>query len=433
MQPALLISGTMKAAVRSINRCKLAHAMRTMQIGQNTRSRVNQKPAIHAMSRRAGVSAHGVRTMLIDDRPTIASPDDDPYLWLEEIEGERALAFVARQSKLTLERFGDAGFADDRDTLTAIYDRPDNIPYVTRRGGFVYNLWKDAINPRGLWRRTTLDEFRGPRPNWETLLDLDRLAAGEHQDWILTWIQTLPGSSARAMLSLSRGGSDAAALREFDIEAKTFVADGFIVPEAKSSAQWFDDDTLLLSSAYGEGMATTSGYARTVRLWRRGTDLSSARAIFETSADRMAAYCNVDRTGAVPRVWFIDRLDFFNFHAWLGDEAGARVKLELPTDIWLEAHQDWFVIKLRSPWTIAGQTYAPDAVLGMSLSAFLKGDRTFTVVFEPAPRRAVQGFFWGAGRLVLPILDELRPVFEVCTPSEDGWTRARLPELPEIG
>src|SRR5258708_12015006 len=131
MQPALLISGTMKAAVRSINRCKRAHAMRTMQIGKNRRSRVNQKPAIHAISRRAGTSARGVRTMLIDDRPTIASPDDDPYLWLEQIEGERALAFVAHQSKLTLERFGDAGFANDPDTRPAIYDPPATNPFLT--------------------------------------------------------------------------------------------------------------------------------------------------------------------------------------------------------------------------------------------------------------------------------------------------------------
>src|SRR5216683_4381405 len=205
MQPALLISGTMKAGVRSINRCKRAQAMRTMHIGQNTRSRVNQKPAIHAMSRHAGVSARGVRTMLIDDRPTIASPDDDPYLWLEQIEGERALAFVAQQSKLTLERFGDAGFADDRDTLTAIYDRPDNIPYVTRRGGRLYNLWKDANNPRGIWRRTTLEEFRKPSPEWEILLDLDRLAADENKDWLLAGTLMLPGNDSRAILSLSRG------------------------------------------------------------------------------------------------------------------------------------------------------------------------------------------------------------------------------------
>jgi prolyl oligopeptidase len=371
--------------------------------------------------------------MLIDDRPTIASPDDDPYLWLEQIEGERALAFVAQQSKLTLERFGDAGFADDRDTLTAIYDRPDNIPFIGRRGVFVYNLWKDANNPRGIWRRTTLDEFRGPGPNWETLLDLDRLAAEENQDWILTWIQTLPGSSARAMLSLSRGGSDAATLREFDIEAKTFVADGFIVPEAKSSAQWFDADTLLLSSAYGEGMATTSGYARTVRLWRRGTNVNQAPVIFETAPDHMVAFSSVDRTDAAPRVWFTEQLDFFNHNVWLGDQSGARLKLDLPTDAHADFHRGWFALRPRKPWTVGTQTYATDTVLGASLPAFLAGERKFQILYEAGPRRAVQHFFWTGGKLVISILDELRPIFEVWTPSAGGWSRVGLPGLPDIG
>ena len=371
--------------------------------------------------------------MPIDDRPTIETPDDDPYLWLEEIEGERALDFVERQNRLTLQKFGGTGFAGDRDTLAAIYDRPDNIPYVTRRGGLLYNIWKDANYPRGIWRRTTLDEFRKPNPKWEILLDVDRLALEENHDWILSWVQTLPGNHPRAILSLSRGGSDAATLREFDVDTRSFVADGFVLPEAKSGAEWLDADTLLLSSAYGEGMATNSGYARTGRLWRRGTDIGRAPVIFETTPDNMAAYSDIDRTGANLRVWFVERLDFFKFNLWLGDEAGAETKLDVPTDIWLQAHQDWQVIKLRTAWTVAGQTYAPDTVLGISLSAFLAGDRNFAIVFEPGPRRALQGLFWSAGRLVLPILDELRPVFEVLTPSAKGWSRGSLPGLPEIG
>jgi prolyl oligopeptidase len=371
--------------------------------------------------------------MPIDDRPTIAAPDDDPYLWLEEIEGERALDFVEQQSTRTLERFGNAGFADDRDTLAAIYDRPDNIPYVMRRGGLLYNLWKDTNNPRGLWRRTTLEEFRGPNPKWDVLLDLDQLAAEENEDWLLNWTQTLPPTHARAILSLSRGGSDAVTLREFDMKTKTFVADGFVLPEAKGGADWFDADTLLLSSAYGNGMATTSGYARTVRSWRRGHDVDAAPVIFETSPDNMGVFSELDRTGASPRAWFVERLDFFNHNVWLGDEAGARLKLEIPTDTWMEAHHDWLVVKLRTAWTVGGQDFAPDVVLGTSLSAFLKGHRNFTLVFEPGPRRALQGFFWAAGRLVLSILDELRPVFEILTPSGNGWTRAGLPGLPEIG
>ena len=199
--------------------------------------------------------------MPIDDRPTLAAPDDDPYLWLEEIEGRRALDFVERQNHLTLDKFGGAAFAADRDTLAAIYDRPDNIPYVTRRGGQLYNLWKDVSNPRGIWRRTTLAEFRKPDPQWETLLDVDRLAADERADWLLNWTQTRPGKDSRAILGLSRGGSDAVTLREFDMDTCTFVAGGFVLPEAKGSVDWLDTDALLLSSAFGEGMATASGYA----------------------------------------------------------------------------------------------------------------------------------------------------------------------------
>jgi prolyl oligopeptidase len=237
----------------------------------------------------------------------------------------------------------------------------------------------------------------------------------------------------RAMLSLSRGGSDAVTLREFDIDAKSFVKEGFVLPEAKGSVGWLDADTLLLSSAFGEGMATTSGYARTIRLWRRGTDVGQAPVVFETAPDSMGIFTDVDRTVAIPRIWFVERLGFFDVSLWLGDKTGAKTRLDLPTDIWMQAHQDWLVVKLRTAWTVRGQTYAPDTVLGISLAAFLAGDRDFTIVFEPAPRRALQGFFWSAGRLVLSILDELKPVFEVLTPSATGWARTGLPGLPKIG
>jgi prolyl oligopeptidase len=371
--------------------------------------------------------------MAIDDRPTLAAPDDDPYLWLEDIEGSRALEFVEAQNRRTLEKFGNARFAADRDALTAIYDRPDNIPYVTRNGGHLYNLWKDAANPRGIWRRTTLDSFRRQSPDWEILLDVDRLAADEGADWLLNATSTLPGNHPQAIVSLSRGGSDAVTLREFDLDNKTFVADGFALPDAKSSAAWFDADTLLLSSPLGEGMSTTSGYARTIRLWRRGQPVTEASVIFEAPADHMGVYCDIDRTAGAPRIWFVDRIDFFNSNLWLRDANSAKTKLDLPTDIWANVHGDWLAVKPRTSWTVGGKTYAPDMVLGISLPAFLAGNRDFTIVFEPGPRRALQGLFWNDGKLVLPVLDELSPQFEICTPSARGWTQERLPGLPAIG
>jgi prolyl oligopeptidase len=221
---------------------------------------------------------------MIDPRPTIEMPDDDPYLWLEEIDGGRALAWVEAQNAVTLARFGDARFAADRDVLTAIYDRPDNIPLIARRGTRVFNFWKDAEHPRGLWRATSLDSFRSETPDWDILLDLDALAAREGDDWVWGGATTLPGTNDRAILQLSRGGADAVVLREFDLASRTFVSDGFDLPEAKSGAAWLDRDTLLLASVLGDGMATRPGYARTVRLWRRGSDALTAPVIFATDA-----------------------------------------------------------------------------------------------------------------------------------------------------
>ena len=368
-----------------------------------------------------------------DPRPTLEAPDDDPYLWLEEIDGKGALAWVETQNAATLTRFGDQRFAADRDALAAIFDRPDNIPLIARRGARVFNFWKDAAHPRGLWRATTLDSYRREPPEWGILLDLDALAAKEGEDWTWSGAATIHGTHDRAMLMLSRGGADAVVLREFDLPARDFVPEGFTLPEAKGGAAWLDLDTLLLSSASGEGMTTSSGYARTVRLWRRGTDPLAATVIFETQAHHMAVGAGVDRESAEERLEFVDRIGFFDAVVWIGDRTGPKTRIDVPTDASVEWHRGWLAVKRRTPWTVGGETHPPDTVLGISFAAFLAGDRRFTKLFEPAERRALQGFFWSGGRLVLSILDDLKPVFEVLTPSDASWSRDRITGLPDIG
>ena len=371
---------------------------------------------------------------MIDPRPTIDAPDDDPYLWLEEIDDERALAWVEAENATTLARFGDARFAADRDILTAIFDRPDNIPLIARRSARVFNFWKDAAHSRGLWRATTLDSFRSTTPEWEILLDLDGLSAREGEDWTWSGATTIPGSHDRAIVMLSRGGADAVVLREFDLSAREFVPGGFFLPEAKGGAAWLDRDTLLLSSALGEGMATNSGYARTVRLWRRGDDPLAAPVIFATDADHMAVWADVDRESKVEeRLVYVERLGFFDAVLRIGDRTGPKTRIDLPTDAWVTWHHGWLAVRRRTPWTVGGDTYAPDTVLGISLAAFLAGDRHFTKLFEPAERRALQGFFWCGGRLVLSVLDDLKPVFEALTPSATGWSCEAITGLPEFG
>lgn len=365
--------------------------------------------------------------------PTLAAPDDDPFVWLEEVEGQRALDWIEEQNARTLARFGDDGFAADRDVLTAILDRPDNLPYITRRGGLIYNFWTDAANPRGLWRRTTLDAFRSPDTTWEVLIDVDALAKAEDEDWVWAGAATRPGTHDRAILRLSRGGGDAVVLREFDLADRRFVDDGFYLPESKGGVEWLDSDTLLLASAFGEDRATESGYARTIRLWRRGSAIDDATTIFEADRSHLGVWAENDTTQPEEMIWFIDRRGFFAHDLWIGDRDGPQTRIDLPEDIWSLVVGDWLTLLPRSDWSVGGGTYVAGTVVVIRLSAFLAGERIFETLFEPQDRQAVQNFFWSGGRLFLSVLDNLKPVFNVMTPTDEGWSQTVLPGLPEIG
>ena len=369
----------------------------------------------------------------MDLNPTLKTPDIDPRLWLEEVDGAAALDWVAQQNTRTLARFDGLDVELDADALANIMDRPDNIPVVTRRGNRVYNFWKDATNVRGLWRRTWLESYQTEAPQWETVLDIDELAAAESEDWVYQGASVLPHSHDRAIIRFSRGGGDAAVLREFDLVAKIFVEDGFILPEAKSTITWYDPDTLLIASALGDGQATSSGYARAIRLWQRGTDPLTAPEIFTIPPEHMAAGVQVDDEDPAKPLIFIDQTDFFNCAIWIGDLTGPRTRLDLPSDIGCVWQRGWFALRPRTAWSVNGVTHAPGTMLGIALDTFLAGSRDMTVLFTPGPRRTSSGFFWANGKLVVAVMDDLKPSHEIFTPGPAGWTREILQNLPEIG
>jgi prolyl oligopeptidase len=359
--------------------------------------------------------------------PTLAAPDSDPWLWLEDIEGERATAWADQQTAATVARFGGAAYAADRDTLRVLLDRPDNLPVPARRGGLLYNFWRDAAHPRGVWRRTTLASFRTDAPDWDVLLDIDALATAEGEDWIWQGSATLEPEHRLAILRLSRGGSDAVVLREFDLEARAFVPGGFTLPEAKGSVDWLDQDTLLLCSAFGG--VTTSGYASTVRLWARGTDPAQSPILFQIDPASMSAWGGFDRdTG---RIVYGDQTGFYDATVWIGDRTGPKTRIDVPTDARFEWHGGWMYLRTRTPWTVGGATYGADTLLGIGLDAFLAGGRDFTVLFVPTPRQAIQNLAWVGDKLVVSLLDELRPVHRIFTPG--NWDWRDLEGLPSTG
>lgn len=366
----------------------------------------------------------------MDPRPTLDDPDDDPRLWLEGIDDPRATAFADGETRRTLADFGDSVFENDRDALAAIFDREDRLPLVNRRGGLLYNLWQDGAHPRGLWRRTTLDSYRAERPDWEVLLDLDALAATEGEDWMWRQTAAAPGASTRVLISLSPGGSDACVLRELDTARKAFVDGGFHLPEAKQSASWLDEDHLLLASTLGEGRSTTSGYARSVRVWRRGQDLDEAKTVFTVAEDHMLAFAWIDRTASPMRVIYGDQIAFFAVEAQFGDAEGPRQPIPIPQDCWWLVRNDHVVVKPRQSWTVAGRDHPADTVLAGRLSDLHADAFQPVVLFEPAPRRTLKSMFWAGDRLILSILDNLVPVFTAYRPTPQGWVRDDPDAMP---
>jgi len=187
----------------------------------------------------------------------------DPYQWLEEVGGEKALEWVKARNAIVQKRMeGDGGFDKLRSDLLEILDSNARIPFVSKSGDYYYNFWRDRKNERGLWRRTTLSEYRKAEPAWEILLDLDALGKSENENWVWKSVSLLRPDYKRALVSLSRGGADAVVVREFDLEKKSFVEGGFYLPEAKGSVSWIDLDHIFVSTDFGSDAMTDSGYPR---------------------------------------------------------------------------------------------------------------------------------------------------------------------------
>src|SRR5687768_13595779 len=209
----------------------------------------------------------------------------DPYLWLGDVDWERALAWVREQNaRAATELAALPQFDAIRTRLLAVYDSQERIPHTPRRGDYLYNFWRDTRNVRGVWRRTRLAEYRKLDPQWETVLDVDALAARENENWVWASVECEYPNYDRCLIGLSRGGGDTTVIREFDVDAKAFVRDGFYLPAAKTRVAWRDRDSIFVGTDFGPGSLTESGYPRIVKIWRRGTPLEQATTVFEGEA-----------------------------------------------------------------------------------------------------------------------------------------------------
>ena len=345
---------------------------------------------------------------------------DDPHLWLEEIDGDDVLSWVRARNETTVAQLGDARFELMRAEALEVLDTDTRIPYVRRRGEFLYNFWRDAANPRGLWRRTTLEGYRSAAGDWDVIIDLDELARNDGENWVWAGADVIEPDHTRALVSLSRGGSDATEVREFDMWTRDFVAGGFELPEAKSRVSWEDHDTVLVGTDFGPGSLTDSGYPRVLKRWRRGQPLAEATTLFSGSPTDVAVSGGVDRTPGYERTLVYRAIDFFNDEVYQL-RAGELIRIDAPTDASLSVHREWLLIELRTDYYRGSGTYPAGSLLAADYERFLDGTADLSVVFSPDAHSCLHQYAWTRDRLVLVTLTDVASKTEVVTPGT--WHR----------
>jgi prolyl oligopeptidase len=348
---------------------------------------------------------------------------DDPYLWLEDVSGERSLDWArARNAETQRALESQPDYASTYARLLSIYNSRDRIPNVTRRGDWFYNFWQDEQHKRGILRRATLRDYRKADVPWETVLDLDALGAAEHENWTWKGMQCLGPANRHCLVSLSRGGADADVVREFDSIAKRFVDGGFVLPEAKSDVTWIDADTLYVATDFGPGSLTESGYPRIVKRWRRGTPLAEATTVFEGTTHDVGADVSVDRTPGFERVIFERVIDTRKSKRFLlkGSEL---VPIDIPDDARLDFMRDTLLMELRSELKVGDTTYAAGSLLASDADAYLAGRRDMTVLFAPTKTRSLAGWAETRDYLMLDVLDNVASRLEEL--KKDGAVFAR--------
>lgn len=367
-------------------------------------------------------------------QPTMHTLPDDPYLWLEDVEGQEALDWVRARNAVSKEVLaGDPRFEQVRTSLLEILDSNARIPYVGKMGDYYYNFWRDRNNPQGVWRRTTLEEYRKDEPKWEVLLDIDALGKAEGVNWVWAGAECLRPEYDRCLIDLSRGGADATVTREFDVSDKAFVEGGFSRPEAKGQVNWIDIDTVYVSTDFGDGSMTDSGYPRIAKEWKRGTPLTAARTIFEGQASDISVGAYRDDTPGYERDFVYRGLTFYTNELYLRGEGDKLTKLELPDGAQKGVFREWLSVELRQPWTVGGKEHPAGSLLAIKLDAFLAGDRDFDVLFEPTANTSLASSGATKDYYFINVLEDVKNRIYVLTPGADGWKKEPLVGAPQFG
>lgn len=362
---------------------------------------------------------------------------EDEFLWLEDRKGKRALEWVHRQNAATgAELRDDPSFQPMFQTALDLMTAEDNLALGHEVRGTVYNFWQDKKHPLGLWRRTSLASYKTEKPEWETIIDFDALAAKEGVKWVFGGADRLYPDFTRALVYLSPDGGDAHEVREFDLKTRQFVDGGFHAPASKSRLTWLDADSLLVSAAFEDDQKTSSGYPRVVNIWKRGEPLQDARRIFEIGADELATGAGVDHDGDKQYVFLSQTIDFFAGRSFLWTSDGQARHIPLPDDATNAAlFKGQMTFGVRTPWTAPdGTSCLPDALYAFDFEAWVETGslgKIATLLAQQA-RVSIAGLACTKDRMFIQLMDNVRGKV-VAAERRDGQWSIQPIDLPDNG
>ena len=340
----------------------------------------------------------------------------DPYLWLEEVEGDEPLKWAEQRNHTTKERFCTSSFEAQQARILAILDSDERIPGFVAYGTDLYNFWQDKAHPRGIWRRTSLDEYKTKDPAWETILDLDALASAEDEDWVWGGHSMFRPDHDRALIHLSRGGGDAAVVREFDLETRSFLDDGFTVPEAKSRVGWAGRDTLLIGTDFGSESMTDSGYPMTVCVWKRGQPLADVHEIFRGESTDVSVGAHSDAWNNYSEYYITRATDFYNSELFVyRDESLLSVNKPSSADAMI--HRGALILRLKSDWN----SYKAGSLLIGEVCANTADSTNLDILFEPDENSTLEGWSTTKDSIVLSVSENVRTRAYSAVKTDTGW------------
>jgi prolyl oligopeptidase len=357
---------------------------------------------------RPSIRASLLLSLVLTGLQQATPPAADPFIWLEDVDGEKAMAWVKAKNAATLAELEKSPvYTPIFERSRKILDSKDKIPYPQILDYRVYNFWQDDQHQRGVWRRASLTDYVAGAPKWETVLDVDALAKAEDKPWAFGGSTCLEPENRFCLVSLSRGGSDAVEIREFDLETLRWVDGGFKLAEAKTSAGWVDRDTLLVGTDFGTGTMTTSGYARSIRLWKRGTPIATATTVLEIPATDLGVFAFSYDAGGRKYFRISHSRNFYESTQYLF-EKGRLVKIDVPLDADPYLLRDQIVVFVRTPWEVGGRKWGTGSLIGMPVDDFLAGKTAFRLVTEPGPRESINGVSVTKEFLLVSVLNNVK-------------------------